>query len=64
MGRYNFNVVKGTIGQEFHLDKAQMGMIATAGFWTYAMSVIFNGPLADRIGGARRSSSAPSGPRP
>lgn len=53
MGRYNFNVVKGTLGAEFHLDKAQMGIIATAGFWTYAMSVIFNGPLADRIGGRK-----------
>lgn len=53
MGRYNFNVVKGTIGSTFHLDKAQMGIIATAGFWTYALSVIFNGPLADRIGGRK-----------
>src|SRR4051812_49300199 len=53
MGRYNFNVVKGTMGSMFHLDKAQMGVIATAGFWTYALSVIFNGPLADRIGGRR-----------
>jgi MFS transporter, OPA family, glycerol-3-phosphate transporter len=51
MGRYNFNVVKGLMGNMFHLDKAQMGIIATAGFWTYAISVIFNGPLADRLGG-------------
>ncbi len=53
MGRYNFNVVKGTMGTMFHLDKAQMGIIATAGFWTYALSVMFNGPLADRVGGRR-----------
>ena len=53
MGRYNFNVVKGEMGHMFHLDKAQMGLIATAGFWTYALSVIFNGPLADRIGGRK-----------
>jgi len=53
MGRYNFNVVKGTIGQEFHLDKTQMGIIATCGFWTYATSVIFNGPLADKFGGRK-----------
>src|SRR5262245_8719068 len=53
MGRYNFNVVKGQMGDMFHLDKAQMGIIATAGFWTYALSVIINGPLADRIGGRR-----------
>lgn len=53
MGRYNFNVAKGAIGAAYHYDKAQMGLIATAGFWTYALSVIFNGPLADRFGGRR-----------
>ena len=55
MGRYNFNVVKGTMGTMFHLDKVQMGAIATAGFWTYAASVMINGPLADRLGGDRKS---------
>jgi OPA family glycerol-3-phosphate transporter-like MFS transporter len=53
MGRYNFNVAKGTIGATYHYDKAQMGIVATAGFWTYALSVLFNGPLADRFGGRR-----------
>ena len=53
MGRYNFNVFKGRFGEMFHLDKAEVGIIATAGFWTYALSVMFNGPLADRIGGRR-----------
>src|SRR6185369_15770783 len=53
MGRYNFNVVKGQMGSMFHLDKAQMGIIATGGFWTYAVSVLMNGPLADRIGGRK-----------
>jgi OPA family glycerol-3-phosphate transporter-like MFS transporter len=53
MGRYNFNVAKGAIGAQYHFDKAQMGIIATAGFWTYALSVIVNGPLADRFGGRK-----------
>ena len=53
MGRYNFNVFKGRFGEMFHFDKAQVGIIATAGFWTYALSVICNGPLADRFGGKR-----------
>ncbi len=53
MGRYNFNVVKGTMGSMFQMDKVQMGIIATAGFWVYALSVIFNGPIADRIGGRK-----------
>src|SRR5260221_3462944 len=53
MGRYNFNVFKGQFAAMSHFDKAQVGVIATAGFWTYALSVIFNGPLADKFGGKR-----------
>jgi OPA family glycerol-3-phosphate transporter-like MFS transporter len=53
MGRYNLNVSKGTIQDLYHLSKAEMGIVATAGFWTYALSVMLNGPLADRIGGKR-----------
>ena len=53
MGRYNLNVASSTIMKNFSLTKAQFGIIATAGFWTYAASVIFNGPLADRFGGRR-----------
>ncbi len=53
MGRYNFNVVKGDMGEMFHYDKVEMGIIATAGFWTYALSVMINGPLADKLGGRK-----------
>ena len=53
MGRYNLNVASKTMMDMFHLSKAEFGMIATAGFWTYALSVMFNGPLADRIGGKK-----------
>lgn len=53
MGRYNFNIVKNDIGAWYHLDKAQMGLIASAGFWTYGLAVALNGPLADRIGGRK-----------
>jgi MFS transporter, OPA family, glycerol-3-phosphate transporter len=53
MGRYNLNVASTTMMDHFHLDKAQFGTIATAGFWTYALSVIINGPLSDRIGGKK-----------
>lgn len=53
MGRYNFNIVKNDIGAWYHLDKAEMGLIATFGFWTYGLSVMLNGPLADRIGGRK-----------
>ena len=53
MGRYNLNVASSDIMRTFSLTKAEFGTIATAGFWTYALSVIFNGPLADRIGGKK-----------
>lgn len=53
MGRENFGVVKGLIGNLYHLDKVQMGVVATVGFWTYGLAVALNGPLADRIGGRR-----------
>jgi OPA family glycerol-3-phosphate transporter-like MFS transporter len=53
MGRYNLNVASTTMMDNFHLSKADFGIIATAGFWTYALAVAFNGPLADRIGGKK-----------
>lgn len=53
MARYNLNVSSTTIMDRFHLTKAEFGMIATAGFWTYALSVLINGPLADKIGGKK-----------
>ncbi len=53
MGRYNLNVASKTMMDYFHLSKGEFGVIATAGFWTYALSVAFNGPLADRIGGKK-----------
>lgn len=53
MGRYNLNVSSKTMMDYFHLSKEQFGTIATAGFWTYALSVMVNGPLSDRIGGKK-----------
>ncbi|MFM8233956.1 MAG: MFS transporter [Holophagaceae bacterium] len=53
MGRFNFNLVKNDIGNLYHLDKAEMGLIAACGFWTYAFSVAINGSIIDRLGGRR-----------
>jgi OPA family glycerol-3-phosphate transporter-like MFS transporter len=53
MGRYNLNVASTTMMDQFHWTKQDYGLIATAGFWTYALAVAFNGPLADRIGGKK-----------
>jgi OPA family glycerol-3-phosphate transporter-like MFS transporter len=53
MGRYNLNAASSTMMEKFDLTKADWGLIGTAGFWTYALAVAFNGPLADRIGGKK-----------
>lgn len=53
MGRYNLNVSSSHFMDAFQLSKADFGIIATAGFWTYALGVIFNGPLSDKIGGKK-----------
>jgi MFS transporter, OPA family, glycerol-3-phosphate transporter len=53
MSRYNLNVASTEFMTRFHFSKAQFGIIATAGFWTYAVAVMFNGPLTDRIGGKK-----------
>ncbi|MBI5629668.1 MAG: MFS transporter [Elusimicrobia bacterium] len=53
MSRYNLNVASTELMTRFHFTKAQFGLIATAGFWTYALSVIVNGPLTDRCGGKK-----------
>lgn len=53
MGRYNLNAASKSMMDMFNLSKAEFGTIATAGFWTYALSVLINGPLADKIGGKK-----------
>jgi MFS transporter, OPA family, glycerol-3-phosphate transporter len=53
MGRYDFNVY-GSHARELHgLTDVEVGIIATAGFWVYAASLLVNGPLTERIGGRR-----------
>ena len=54
MGRYNLNVVKDTLEKGFfHGSQTEFGIIGLCGFWTYALSELVNGPIADRIGGRK-----------
>jgi OPA family glycerol-3-phosphate transporter-like MFS transporter len=53
MGRYNFYVATEKIQNLFSLNKAEIGIVASAGFIVYALSVAINGPLADRFGGKK-----------
>ena len=53
MCRYNITIANPILRETFGWSKEQIGVILTAGFWTYAASVFLNGPIADRIGGRK-----------
>jgi OPA family glycerol-3-phosphate transporter-like MFS transporter len=53
MGRYNFNEYRSHAHELHGLSNAQVGLIATVGFWVYAASLLVNGPLTERFGGRR-----------
>ncbi len=42
--------ILGTLGDQFHLDKAQLGTIAATAFWGFPLAVIFGGIVVDIIG--------------
>jgi MFS transporter, OPA family, glycerol-3-phosphate transporter len=53
MGRYNLSFANKALSDAFGWDKTQIGAIITAALSIYGFSAIFNGPLADKIGGRR-----------
>lgn len=53
MGRYNLSFANKSLSSEYGWDKTQIGAIITAALSIYGFSAIFNGPIADRIGGRR-----------
>lgn len=53
MGRYNLSFANKALSQAFGWDKTQIGAIITAGLSIYGFSAIFNGPIADKIGGRK-----------
>src|SRR5262245_39360972 len=53
MGRYNFGLVNKTLSDHYHFTAAQAGTIISTASIVYGLSAIFNGPIADRIGGRR-----------
>jgi MFS family permease len=42
--------LEGVWGNEFHLDKEQLGWIFSPAFWGFTLAMIFGGPLCDVIG--------------
>lgn len=53
MSRYNFAAVMVNLSQTFGWTNTQLGVFETMMPLVYGLSVVLNGPLADRIGGRR-----------
>ncbi len=53
MGRYNLSFANKSLSDYFGWDKTQIGMIISAALTLYGLSALFNGPLADKIGGRK-----------
>ena len=53
MGRYNFGLVNKSLSDAYGFDKENVGTIISIASLIYGISAIFNGPIADRIGGRK-----------
>ena len=53
MGRYNLSFANKSLSDTYGWDKTQVGTIITAALTIYGISALFNGPIADRIGGRK-----------
>src|SRR5512139_3414941 len=53
MGRYNLSFANKALSDTYGWDKTEVGTIITAALTIYGISALFNGPIADRIGGRK-----------
>ncbi|MCM2323463.1 MAG: MFS transporter [Oligoflexia bacterium] len=53
MGRYNLSFANKSLSSTYGWDKTQIGAIISAALLIYGMSAMFNGPIADKIGGRK-----------
>lgn len=53
MGRYNISFTNKSLSDAYGWDKTQIGTIISAALTIYGLSAIFNGPIADKIGGRK-----------
>ena len=53
MGRYNLSFANKALSDSYGWDKTQIGAIISAALTIYGLSALFNGPIADRIGGRK-----------
>jgi len=53
MGRYNLSFANKSLTDAYGWDKTQIGAIISAALTIYGISALFNGPIADKIGGRK-----------
>jgi len=53
MSRYNFTVTNPALCKEYGWSNEQIGWVISLSLLVYGLSVFFNGPLADKIGGKK-----------
>jgi MFS transporter, OPA family, glycerol-3-phosphate transporter len=53
MARYNFGFANKALSDAYGWDKAEVGAIISTATLIYGISALFNGPIADRLGGRR-----------
>jgi OPA family glycerol-3-phosphate transporter-like MFS transporter len=53
MARYNLSFANKSLSDTFGWDKTQIGTIISMMLTIYGISALFNGPIADRIGGRK-----------
>mgnify|MGYP001138015606 CR=1 FL=1 len=53
MARYNFPLANKALSDTYGWDKAQVGTIISMATLLYGVAALFNGPIADRLGGRR-----------
>ncbi len=53
MGRYNLSFANKALSDNYGWSKTDIGTIITAALTIYGLSALFNGPIADRIGGRK-----------
>ncbi len=53
MARYNISLANKSLSDEYGWSKTQIGAIISTATLVYGISAMFNGPIADRIGGRK-----------
>jgi len=51
--RYNFAFANASLSEQYGFSKTEIGTIITVSTLVYGISALFNGPIADRLGGRR-----------